>query len=189
MTTDRKDVLGIAVFGSALGLVTGMSESAIVASLLAALFAFAGGTLLTLWRGQDNQRREGLGAALGLFSFGLMFGLGAGVLVRGHDLLGIKPQPPGIRAKEVTAGASKLDPTVMVALAKRGLLKLRVDDAEDLAAMAGGAIARDVWLAVVKSSTPAVEGKGEKGAHYLIKGTGAHPTNEELNRTPTLPEP
>lgn len=164
-----KDVLGILMFGFGIGIISGLSESAIVTTLIAALFAFSGGSLLSLMRGADGKRLEGVGAVLGMFSAGLISGMVLGVLIRGHDLFHLRsPEPRVVTIKDVVESRLHEVDARVVARLFRDHFRLAAPTIGDLATIAEAKqIKPEQWMAIISTST----GGEKKQQSYLILGS------------------
>jgi thiol:disulfide interchange protein len=79
--------LGFLMLGLTTGFLTGMSSSPLAISMIALLFAFAGGSAVTLLTKLSRPQTELVGALLLALSVGTLIGCCAGVVVNENRLL------------------------------------------------------------------------------------------------------
>ncbi|MBA7694243.1 hypothetical protein ES703_102850 [subsurface metagenome] len=89
---------GFAGLGLFVGVVSGLSQTPIIATLLAIIITFAGGSIIAIVRGRDPGQLKVIGKSLIFFSIAALAGFFWGVILRqyGCPPLGpvIVPQPP-----------------------------------------------------------------------------------------------
>jgi len=85
--------LGFLALGFLIGNLVGMTATSVVTSLLGLLFAFAGGSVITVMHRLNAVDRNVAGKALAALSLACVVGIYSGVYVCEHRLLSPPPKP------------------------------------------------------------------------------------------------
>jgi hypothetical protein len=80
-------VIGYACLGLLVGMLTGLTSSPIAATVLAAIFTLAGGSILPLTRNSDTERKL-VGSLLTGFALLCLVGVLVGIYVKTNETLG-----------------------------------------------------------------------------------------------------
>jgi len=73
---------GFSSLGLLIGIISGLSETPIAASLLIVIITFAGGSIVSIIRGQDPNKLKVIGQSLFFFSLFTLVGLFVGIFLR-----------------------------------------------------------------------------------------------------------
>ena len=132
MTGRKWFVIGGFCLGLLIGFMTGLSISPIVSTVLGLVFAFAGGSIVVLVKGREEDELGLIGKSLTAISIAMIIGVLFGIVLRANDWLRIGKETPlhvpfqlekPLSVDDIiTLSQKKIDPVVM-----RELLKADVE--------------------------------------------------------------
>lgn len=89
---------GFTSLGLLVGVISGLSQTPIVATLLTIIITFAGGSIIAIVRGHDPEKLKLIGKSLVFFSLATLAGVFVGLLLREYlVVLPLPPMPPIIQ--------------------------------------------------------------------------------------------